>query len=95
MGKQLRNGLIMIDKKNKKNAKQTVVREPGRPKRHDLEEIKNMEEPIYLPTKSKPKGRPKNENYISLAEAREFIRGEMIPSPIPIVTGKQIGRAHV
>jgi hypothetical protein len=44
----------------------------------ELDEIKNLEEPIALPVKTR--GRPKNADYISYEEAREFVRGEMIPS---------------
>lgn len=36
--------------------------------------------PEGLVPEVKRRGRPKNENYLAFAEAREFIRGEMIPS---------------
>ena len=49
----------------------------------ELEDIKNLEEPIYVEKEVKEKktgGRPKNTDYLSYEEAREFVRGEMIPS---------------
>ena len=78
----MRNGLVLMTetKKTRKKAAPTVKRPQGRPKKMDLEDIKNLEEPIYMPPLQKPRGRPKNENYIPYEEAREFIRGEMIPS---------------
>ena len=71
---------IIKKKPVKKKAVPTVVRPTGRPRKMELEEIANLEEPIYMPPAHKPRGRPKNENYIAYAEAREFMIGEMIPS---------------
>lgn len=81
--KPIRNGLVtMTDKKKpqRKAATPTVKRPKGRPRRMETEEIKNLEEPIYFPPNYKPRGRPKNQNYLSYEEAREFMLSEMIPS---------------
>lgn len=45
----------------------------------DLHEPFDDEE-VVEPKAKKKRGRPKNENYIPWGEARDFIRGEMIPS---------------
>lgn len=81
--KQMRNGLVIMATNKKKpipkNTKPIKPAEP--PKRLELEEIRNLEEPIYEPkAEGKTRGRPKNENYIPYVEAREFIHGELIPS---------------
>ncbi len=86
--KPRRNGLVlMTEKYSRKPPTQKAKKEIEKAKKAraaapkmDLDEIKNLEEPIYQPLDHKPKGRPKNENYLSYAEAREFIRGELIPS---------------
>lgn len=75
--KPTRNGLVSTSKIKKKTA---PTKKPSKIKQRSLEDISNMEEPIYLAKPHKPKGRPKNENYISYVEAREFVRGELIPS---------------
>lgn len=65
----------------KKIVKTPRVRSIGPEKPMELEEIANLEEPIYQKVIHKPKsGRPKNTNYISYAEAREFVVDELIPS---------------
>lgn len=50
----------------------------------DLDELKNLEEPIPSPPKApgKAKGRAKNPNFLPYTEAREFMHGEMIPNRI-------------
>jgi len=86
--KPVRDGLVIMEtavkkpvkKSTRKKAAPVVKRPEGRPKKMSLDEIKNLEEPIYMPPLQKHRGRPKNENYIPFEEAREFIRGEMIPS---------------
>ena len=76
-----RNGLVIMDKKKKqKKAVSTVIQPPGKPHHMEIDEIKNLEEPIYMPPNHKPRGRPRNLNFLSYADAREFVRGEMIPS---------------
>jgi hypothetical protein len=64
----------------KKPTASAVKKTPGRPRKVDLEEIINLEEPKQLDKISKARGRKRNADFLSFAEARDFIRGELIPS---------------
>lgn len=46
----------------------------------DTYEPKDIERPPEVVVVPKKKGRPKNENYLSYEEARDFMRNEMVPS---------------
>jgi hypothetical protein len=89
-----KNGLVLMATTKKKpqtkkvikpstRGKATKPRVAGPAKPMELDEIANLEEPLYevLPKADRPKsGRPKSTNYIPYKEAREFMIGEMIPS---------------
>lgn len=89
--KPLRNGLVImtdtptkkprkpLTKKAQKEIKQAKKARAAAPKR-DLEDIKNEEPIAGEPSAAINRGRPKKSNYISYADAREFVRGELIPS---------------
>lgn len=46
----------------------------------DLDEIRNLDEPIFVQKEKAKRGRPRSQQYLSYAEAREFVRSELIPS---------------
>lgn len=83
-----RNGLVIMSdrkprkpltKKAQKEIQQAKKARAAAPKM-ELDEIKNLEEPIYVEKQTKPKGRPKSNDYLPYEEARDFVRGELIPS---------------
>jgi hypothetical protein len=64
----------------KKSSGAVNKRPPQPPKKMEIDELKNLEEPNIISKPTKERGRPRNKNYLSFAEAREFVRGELIPS---------------
>lgn len=87
---QKRNGLVLMttpEKKKRKPFTKKRLKEINDKKKAraaapktELDDIKNLEEPVEGQVFHKPKGRPKSEHYLSYEEAREFVRNELIPS---------------
>ncbi len=70
----------MVTKTTKPATKKAARPNTKKVGQREIEEIQNLDEPLPISNDSKSRGRPKNENYLPFKEAREFIRGEMLPS---------------
>ncbi|MGZ8924306.1 MAG: hypothetical protein ACXW2E_00350 [Nitrososphaeraceae archaeon] len=69
--KKTKNGLIDLKEKNPPTPESTGM---------TIEEIQNLDEPIFVAPPKPTRKRPSVEKYLSYEDAKEFVRGEMIPS---------------